>query len=151
MTKVTTSGSRLRVKMLKIRGLLYSKFSFGEVYRQIYSRKSRFTGRASGAVKRDFQTHIQRYTSPNVFFEYVYSHFNALLQFEPKLERCKPHKGAHHPTKCDVNNDVKLFPTVYRILKCIRNIILFDLILYIQSTIFQLNRDGSSWVEPVLS
>ena len=28
---------------------------------------------------------------------------------------------------------------------------LFDLILYIPSTIFQLNRDGSSWVEPVLS
>ena len=28
---------------------------------------------------------------------------------------------------------------------------LFDLILYIPSTIFQLNRNGSSWVEPVLS
>ena len=28
---------------------------------------------------------------------------------------------------------------------------LFDLILYLPSTIFQLNRDGSSWVEPVLS
>ena len=28
---------------------------------------------------------------------------------------------------------------------------LFDLILYIPSTIFQLNRDGSPWVEPVLS
>ena len=28
---------------------------------------------------------------------------------------------------------------------------LFDLILYIPSTIFVLNRDGSSWVEPVLS
>ena len=26
----------------------------------------------------------------------------------------------------------------------------FDLILYVPSTIFQLNRDGSSWVEPVL-
>ena len=30
-------------------------------------------------------------------------------------------------------------------------LILFDLILYIPSTIFQLNRDESSWVEPVLS
>ena len=30
-------------------------------------------------------------------------------------------------------------------------ICMFDLILYIPSTIFQLNRDGSSWVEPVLS
>ena len=28
---------------------------------------------------------------------------------------------------------------------------LFDLILYVPSIIFQLNRDGSSWVEPVLS
>ena len=28
---------------------------------------------------------------------------------------------------------------------------LFDLILYVLSTIFQLCRDGSSWVEPVLS
>ena len=28
---------------------------------------------------------------------------------------------------------------------------LFDLILYVTSTIFQLYRDGSSWVEPVLS
>ena len=29
--------------------------------------------------------------------------------------------------------------------------VLFYLILYVPSTIFQLNRDGSSWVEPVLS
>ena len=28
---------------------------------------------------------------------------------------------------------------------------LFDLIIYVPSTIFQLCRDGSSWVEPVLS
>ena len=28
---------------------------------------------------------------------------------------------------------------------------LFDLILCVPSTIFQLNRDGSAWVEPVLS
>ena len=33
-----------------------------------------------------------------------------------------------------------------RVLVC-----LFDLILYVRSTIFQLYRDGSSWVEPVLS
>ena len=31
------------------------------------------------------------------------------------------------------------------------SICLFDLILYFPSTIFQLNRDGSSWVEQVLS
>ena len=28
---------------------------------------------------------------------------------------------------------------------------LFDLFLYVPSTIFQLNRDRSSWVDPVLS
>ena len=28
---------------------------------------------------------------------------------------------------------------------------LFDLILYVISTIFQLKKDGSPWVEPVLS
>ena len=30
-------------------------------------------------------------------------------------------------------------------------LVLFDLFLYVPSTIFQLYRDGSSWVEPVLS
>ena len=29
--------------------------------------------------------------------------------------------------------------------------LIVDLVLYVPSTIFQLNRDGSSWVEPVLS
>ena len=74
--------------------------------------------RARGAVKRDFRTYIRRYTSPNENFEYVYPHFNALLQFELKLERCKPHKAARHPTKCDVISDVKLFTTVYRRIYC---------------------------------
>ena len=46
-------------------------------------------------------------------FEYGYPHSNALLKFELKLELCKPHKAAHHPTKCHVNNDVRLFLTVY--------------------------------------
>ena len=44
----------------------------------------------------------------------------------------------------------------HMIVKLIKNrilyiICLFDLILYVQSTIFQLYRDGPSWVEPVLS
>ena len=37
------------------------------------------------------------------------------------------------------------------LLYLIRQFCLFDLILYVPSTVFQLNRDGSSWVEPVLS
>ena len=36
-------------------------------------------------------------------------------------------------------------------LRPMKFVCLFDLILYVPSTIFQLNRDGSSWVEPVLS
>ena len=59
----------------------------------------------SGAVKRDFQTY-----SPNENFQYGYPHSNALLQSRLKFERCKPHKTARRPTKCDVINDVKLFP-----------------------------------------
>ena len=73
---------------------------------------------ASGAVKRDFRTDIPRYTSTNENFEYGYLHSNALLQFELKLELCKPHKAACHTTKRDVINDVKLFPTVYRRIYC---------------------------------
>ena len=41
------------------------------------------------------------------------------------------------PTQSDINKIMFVY--------------LFDLILYVPSTIFQLNRDGSSWVEPVLS
>ena len=74
--------------------------------------------RASGAVKRDFRTYIRRYTSPNEKYEYGYPHSNALLYFRIKLERYKPHNGARHPTKCDVINDVKSFPTVYRRIYC---------------------------------
>ena len=65
--------------------------------------------RASGAVKRDFRTYIQRYTSPNEVLNMVFPHSNALL----KLERCKPHKAARHPTKDDKIDDVKLFPTAF--------------------------------------
>ena len=40
----------------------------------------------------------------------------------------------------------------FDLLACIIcSLVLFDLILYVTSTIFQLYRDGSSWVEPVLS
>ena len=69
---------------------------------------------ASRAIKRDFRTYIRRYTSPNEDFEYGYPHSCAFLKFCLKLECCKPHKAEHHPTICDVINDVKLFLTVYR-------------------------------------
>ena len=52
-----------------------------------------------------------------------------------------------------------LLQTVKTQMKCsiklhfirVYTVCLFDLILYVPSTIFQLNGDGSSWVEPVLS
>ena len=40
------------------------------------------------------------------------------MHFFFKLELCTPLKTARHPTKCDVINDVKLFPTVYRRIYC---------------------------------
>ena len=40
-----------------------------------------------------------------------YPHSNAFRQSYFKLELCKQHKA--HPMKCDVINDIKLFPTVY--------------------------------------
>ena len=48
----------------------------------------------------------------------VYPHFNALLQSDLKLECCKLTKAARHPMKCDVINDIKLFPIVYRRIYC---------------------------------
>ena len=47
-----------------------------------------------------------------------YPHSNALLQFDLKFQRCKPRRAARHPTKDDVIDDVKLFPTVYRRIYC---------------------------------
>ena len=36
------------------------------------------------------------------------------MQSHLEFEQCKSNKAARHPTKCDVINDVKLFPPVYR-------------------------------------
>ena len=60
--------------------------------------------RTSGAIKHDFRTYIQRYTSPNKNCEYGYPHSNALLQCSIKLGHCKPNKSARRPTKCDIIN-----------------------------------------------
>ena len=35
-----------------------------------------------------------------------------------RIGALEAHKAAHHPTRCDVINDVKLFPTVYRRIYC---------------------------------
>ena len=66
---------------------------------------------------------------PKLNFEYGYPHSNAILQFRIKMERCKQHKAALHPKKCDVINDIKLYPTVYR------RIILLQIFDVIQSNV----------------
>ena len=90
--------------------------------------------RTSRAVKCDFQTYIRRYTSPNESFEYGYPLSNALLQFDLKLECCKPHKAARHQTKGDVIDVVKLFLTVYRRIYCRKSfdVIQSDIVLQTQ-------------------
>ena len=59
---------------------------------------------------------ISDYISPQMnILNMVIPIFNASLQFRLKLESCKPNKAARHPTICYIiNNDVKLFPTIYR-------------------------------------
>ena len=71
----------------------------------------------SRAVKRDLRRYIRPYTSSNENFEYGYPHSNALLQFCLKLERCKSHRAARHPTKCDVSNYFRLRYTVANFLR----------------------------------
>ena len=44
---------------------------------------------------------------------YGYPYSNALLQFCLKLKPCEEHKSTCPTMKCDVMNEIKLFPTVY--------------------------------------
>ena len=53
-------------------------------------------------------------------------------------------------TKCFLQK-AELFSGIHVKIRKYNAFVLFDLILYVPSTIFKLNRDGSSWVEPVLS
>ena len=68
--------------------------------------------RASGAVRVYPTIYLPKWN-----FEYGYPHSNALLQFELKLERCKPYKAARHSTIGDVIY-VKLSLTVYHRIYC---------------------------------
>ena len=49
-----------------------------------------------------------------------------------------------------VESELYKHRSALRVARCLVSDMI-DLILYAPSTIFQLNRDGSSWVEPVLS
>ena len=44
--------------------------------------------------------------------------FYSLVSNWNVTSRIKPYKGVRHSTKCDVINDVKLFPTVYHRIYC---------------------------------
>ena len=48
----------------------------------------------------------------------ILMHLYSLVSNLSFASRKKPHKAVPHPTKCDVINDVKLFPTVYRRIYC---------------------------------
>ena len=69
-------------------------------------------------IKQTMSMIIPILTNKQTNNEYGYLHSNALLQFDIKLERCKPYKATRHRRKCDVINDVKLFPTVDRRIYC---------------------------------
>ena len=58
--------------------------------------------------------------------------------------------GQSTPLKL-ANENIRLGEQLQSFLRLVLFVCLFDLILYIPSTIFRLNRDGSSWVAPVLS
>ena len=68
--------------------------------------------------------------------------YNLFVKFDGKKNIGEPQYD------CVISKSCVLARCVIKPLYCM---LLFDLILYIPSTIFQLCRDGSSWVEPVQS
>ena len=75
---------------------------------------------------------------------------NQYRQTSSKPDKFNPYKPSVLSTEYGTwPNSVDPDQTSDQLLHC--SLILFDLILYVPSTIFQLCWDGSSWVEPVLS
>ena len=75
--------------------------------------------------------YIVRYTVRNsVLWISNYPNSNALLQFHLK-ECCK----RFHPTKFDVINDVKLFPSVYRRIFCRNSLTLANQMFALQNQV----------------
>ena len=62
------------------------------------------------------------------------------------MERCKPHKAARHPTKCDVINDVKLFPAVYRKIYCRKFLTLSNQTSRYKLMCIRMSKDGQ-WLK----
>ena len=57
----------------------------------------------------------------------------------------------HVYSKCRYTQFTNTIVLCLKAIHTMKAFMIFDLILYAPSTIFSLNRDGSSWVEPVLS
>ena len=70
--RLATLQFELKLQKCIRMGITIFKISFGEVYRRIYVRKSRFTVSSRVAVKLNFRPNIRRYSSPNENFEYSY-------------------------------------------------------------------------------
>ena len=66
-----------------------------------------FTATSELSRKTWFPNISRRYTSPNQNFEYRYPYSMHFCSF---VSNFKLHSAAGHPTKCDIINDVKLFP-----------------------------------------
>ena len=78
---------------------MYSQFSFGEVYCCPLAYI------------------VRNLVLPNMVIP-ILMHFNSLVSNLRVASHIKPHKGIHNPTKCDIINGVKLFPTVYYRIYC---------------------------------
>ena len=89
---------------------LYSKFLFGEVYRRICDQ---IFERISDDIPP--RTKILNMVIP------IQMLFHSLVANMSVARRKQPHKAVRHPTKCNNINDVKLFPTVYRIFDVIQS------------------------------
>ena len=77
------------------------------------------------------------------FFQW-WSNFDVVFLVDEGRE--DPNTTISGPSSACQRNAIKWHFAGGQIMIC-----LFDLILYVPSTIFQLYRDGSYWVEPVLS
>ena len=69
-----------------------------------------------------------------------------------KMGKTPSNVKSHHIHLHICTSALKVLTLVSKLLSLIDAdfVCLFDLILYVPSTIFQLNRERSSWVEPVL-
>ena len=98
--KLSNQMSRYKSKCIRIRGQLYSKFSFGEVYRRIYGRKFSFTATCEqicdviNDIKLCPTVYRRIFTFPLRIFKWT---FAFEMWFIPSwTNRFQPHPHMHH-------------------------------------------------------